>query len=60
VGILDQQTNVEIRNPLTLFFHPGSEEEIRPIAMYLTLLYLTKVRRDTKRRMLSSTRRGTF
>lgn len=53
VGIFDQQTNVEIRNPLTVFSIRDLEEEIRPIAMYLILDFIwTKVRRDTKRRML--------
>ncbi|MBI5449627.1 DUF87 domain-containing protein [Candidatus Gottesmanbacteria bacterium] len=53
VGIFDQQTNVEIRNPLTVFSIRDLEEEIRPIAMYLILDFIwTKVRRETKRRML--------
>lgn len=53
VGIFDQQTNVEIRNPLTVFSIRDLEEELRPIAMYLVLDYIwTKVRRDTKRRIL--------
>ncbi|MBU1326575.1 ATP-binding protein [Patescibacteria group bacterium] len=53
VGIFDQQTNVEIRNPLTVFSIRDLEEELRPIAMYLVLDYIwTKIRRDTKRRIL--------
>lgn len=53
VGIFDQQTNVEIRNPLTVFSIRDLEEELRPIAMYLVLDFIwTKVRRDLKRRML--------
>ncbi len=53
VGIFDQQTNVEIRNPLTVFSIRDLEEELRPIAMYLILDFIwTKVRRDLKRRML--------
>lgn len=53
VGIFDQQTNVEIRNPLTVFSIRDLEEELRPIAMYLILDFIwTKVRHDMKRRML--------
>jgi type IV secretory pathway VirB4 component len=53
VGIFDQQTNVEIRNQLTVFSIRDMEEELRPIAMYLILDFIwTKVRRDPKRRIL--------
>ncbi|MBI3559731.1 ATP-binding protein [Candidatus Gottesmanbacteria bacterium] len=53
VGIFDQQTNVEIRNPLTVFSIRDLEEELRPIAMYLILDFIwTKIRRDLKRRLL--------
>ncbi|MBI3576422.1 ATP-binding protein, partial [Candidatus Gottesmanbacteria bacterium] len=53
VGIFDQQTNVEIRNPLTVFSIRDLEEELRPIAMYLILDFIwTKIRRDTRRRLL--------
>ncbi len=53
VGIFDQQTNVEIRNPLTVFSIRDLEEELRPIAMYLILDFIwTKIRRDIKRRIL--------
>lgn len=53
VGIFDQQTNVEIRNPLTVFSIRDLEEELRPIAMYLILDFIwTKIRRDIKRRLL--------
>lgn len=53
VGIFDQQTNVEIRNPLTVFSIRDLEEELRPVAMYLILDFIwTKVRRDIKRRVL--------
>lgn len=53
VGIFDQQTNVEIRNQLTVFTIRDLEEELRPIAMYLILDFIwTKVRRDPKRRIL--------
>lgn len=53
VGIFDQQTNVVITNPLTVFSIRDLEEELRPIAMYLILDYIwTKVRRSIKRRIL--------
>ncbi len=53
VGIFDQQTNIEIRNPFTVFSIRDLEEELRPIAMYLILDYIwTRVRRDLKRRIL--------
>ncbi len=53
VGIFDQQTNIEIRNPLTVFSIRDLEEELRPIAMYLILDYIwTRIRRDIKRRLL--------
>ena len=53
VGIFDQQTNIEIRNPLTIFSIRDLEEELRPIAMYLILDYIwTRIRRDIKRRIL--------
>ncbi|MDO8523643.1 MAG: ATP-binding protein [bacterium] len=53
VGIFDQQSNVEIRNPLTVFSVRDLEEELRPIAMYLILDFIwTKVRRDIKKRLL--------
>lgn len=53
VGIFDEQSNVEIRNPLTVFSIRDLEEELRPIAMYLILDFIwTKIRKDTKRRIL--------
>lgn len=53
VGIFDQQTNVQIRNPLTVFSIRDLEDELRPIAMYLILDFIwTKIRRDIKRRVL--------
>jgi type IV secretory pathway VirB4 component len=53
VGIFDQQTNVAIRNQLTVFSIRDLEDELRPIAMYLILDFIwTKIRRDKKRRLL--------
>ena len=52
-GIFDQQTNIEIRNPLTIFSIRDLEDELRPIAMYLILDFIwTKIRRNLKKRIL--------
>jgi hypothetical protein len=53
VGIFDRQTNIELRNQLTVFSIRDLEEELRPIAMYLILDYIwTKIRKDVKKRLL--------
>lgn len=53
VGIFDQQTNMEITNPLTVFSIRDLEDELRPIAMYLILDFIwTKIRKSIKRRVL--------
>ncbi|MFC1646951.1 VirB4-like conjugal transfer ATPase, CD1110 family [Patescibacteria group bacterium] len=53
VGIFDSQTNIKIKNQLTVFSIRDLEDEIRPIAMYLILDYIwTKVRKDIKKRLL--------
>lgn len=53
VGIFDQQTNVAIRNQLTVFSIRDLEDELRPIAMYLILDFIwNKIRHDMKRRIL--------
>lgn len=53
VGIFDQQTNVAIRNQLTVFSIRDLEDELRPIAMYLILDFIwNKIRHDKKRRLL--------
>lgn len=53
VGVFDQQTNIEIRNPLTVFSIRDLEDEIRPLAMFLILDFIwTKVRREMRRRLL--------
>ncbi len=53
VGIFDQQTNIEIKNQLTVFSIRDLEESLRPIAMYLILDYIwTRVRRSLKKRLL--------
>ncbi len=53
VGIFDQQTNIEIRNQLTIFSIRDLEDELRPIAMFLILDFIwNKIRHDKKRRLL--------
>lgn len=53
VGIFDQQTNVAIRNQLTVFSIRDLEDELRPIAMFLILDFIwNKIRHDKRRRLL--------
>lgn len=53
VGIFDEQSNMEITNPLTVFSIRDLEDELRPVAMYLILDFIwTKIRRSIKRRIL--------
>lgn len=53
VGVFDQQTNIDIRNPYTVFSVRDVEDAIRPIVMFMILDFIwTKVRRDIKRRLL--------
>jgi len=53
MGIFDQRTNLDIKNPFTVFSIRDLEEGIRPIAMFIILDYIwTKVKRDTKKRLL--------
>jgi len=52
-GIFDQKSNVDIKNPFTVFAIRDLEEELRPIAMFIILDYIwTRVRRDLKKRIL--------
>jgi len=53
VGVFDQQTNINIKNPYTVFSVRDVEDAIRPIVMFIILDFIwTKVRRDIKRRLL--------
>lgn len=53
VGIFDQQTNIAIRNQLTVFSIRDLEDELRPIAMFLILDFIwNKIRHNRKRRLL--------
>ncbi|MCL1876664.1 DUF87 domain-containing protein [Candidatus Saccharibacteria bacterium] len=52
-GIFSQQSNVEINNNMVVFNIRDLEDELRPIAMYITLSYIwNKVRTERKKRML--------
>jgi type IV secretory pathway VirB4 component len=49
----DQQSNIDIKNPFTVFSLKEVEDETRPIIMYIILDYIwTKVKRDLKKRMV--------
>lgn len=53
VGIFDQQTNINIKNPFTVFSVRDIQDTLRPIAMFIILDFIwTKVRRDVKKRIL--------
>lgn len=52
-GIFNQQSNFNIKNPLTVFSTRGLEDQLRPVAMHIILDYIwTKVRKDLKKRLL--------
>lgn len=52
-GIFDQPTNINIRNPLTVFSVKDLEESLRPIAMFIILDFIwTRIRREIKKRIL--------
>jgi len=53
VGIFDKQTNVNIKNPFTVFSVKDLQDALRPIAMFIILDFIwTKVKRDLKKRLL--------
>jgi type IV secretory pathway VirB4 component len=52
-GIIDQPSNVQIRNQFTVFSVRDLEDSLKPIAIFLILDYIwTKMRRDLKKRIL--------
>lgn len=52
-GIFNQQSNLNIKNPFTVFCIKDLESELRPIAMFIILDFIwTKVKRQLKRRVL--------
>ncbi|MBI2617658.1 ATP-binding protein [Candidatus Gottesmanbacteria bacterium] len=52
-GIFNQQSNLNLKNRLTVFSIRELEEELRPIAMYIILDSIwTKIKRSVKKRIL--------
>jgi len=53
VGIFDKQTNIDIKNPYTVFSVKDMQETLRPIAMFMILDFIwTRVQSSLKRRLL--------
>jgi len=53
VGIFDKQTNINLKNQLTVFSVKDLQDALRPIAMFVILDYIwTRVKKDLKRRLL--------
>ena len=52
-GLLDQPSNVTLRNRFTVFSIRDLEDALRPVAMFIVLDYIwTLIRRELKRRIL--------
>lgn len=52
-GIFDKQTNIDLKNPFTVFSVYDMQEALRPIAMFVILDYIwTRVKRERKKRLL--------
>ncbi len=52
-GIFNQQSNFDIKNPLTVFSTRNLEDQLRPVAMHIILDFIwTRVRKDLKKRFL--------
>ncbi|NMC36576.1 DUF87 domain-containing protein [Candidatus Beckwithbacteria bacterium] len=52
-GIIDQPSNIDLRNQFTTFNIKELSNELRPIAMFIILDYIwTKIKQDLKRRLL--------
>lgn len=52
-GIFNQHSNIDVKNPLTVFGIRDLEENLRPVAMYIVLDYIwNRVRREKKKRVL--------
>lgn len=53
VGIFDQYSNINIRNPFTVFSLRDLEATLRPIAMFIILDFIwTRIRKELKKRIL--------
>lgn len=52
-GIFNHQSNFDIKNPFTVFGIRDLEENLRPVAMYVTLDYIwNRVRKNRRKRVL--------
>jgi len=52
-GIFNQKSNLDLKNPLTVFNIKELEAELRPIAMFIVLDFIwTKIKRSIKKRIL--------
>jgi conjugal transfer ATP-binding protein TraC len=52
-GIIDQPSNVSLKNPFTVFSVRDLEDSLKPIAIFIILDYIwTKMRRELKKRIL--------
>ena len=52
-GIIDQPSNVNLKNPFTVFSVRDLEDSLKPIAIFIILDYIwTKMRRELKKRIL--------
>lgn len=52
-GIIDQPSNITLKNPFTVFSVRDLEDSLKPIAIFIILDYIwTKMRRDLKKRIL--------
>ncbi|MDO8488093.1 MAG: ATP-binding protein [bacterium] len=52
-GIIDQPSNVNLRNPFTVFSVRDLEDILKPIAIFIIMDYIwTKIRRELKKRIL--------
>ena len=53
MGMFNQQSNFDLKNPFTTFNIQALEEELRPIAMHIILDFVwTRVRKSFKKRLL--------
>ncbi len=53
IGIFDQRSNVNLKNPFTVFSLKNVEGSLRPIVMFIILDYIwTKVQDDLKKRIV--------
>ncbi len=53
VGIFDQHSNIDLKNPFTVFSVRDMEDVLRPVAMFIILDYIwTKIKKDMVKRIL--------